>query len=461
MIKLRPYQTDGVEKIRAEYRAGKRAVLYVAPTGSGKTVLFAYVTHGAQNLNKRVLLLAHRVELIDQISRALTEQGVRHGIIAAGYEYRRGHSVYVASVFTLIKRLDLFVPDLLVFDEAHHCAGTTIWAKIIQAYQEAYILGVTATPCRLSGHGLSPPFQSLVLGPSPQDLIDIGALSPLRVFAPPTINTANLHKRMGDFVRGELIAAVDTPSITGDVVEHYKRLADGKQAVAFCVSIEHSQHVAERFRSAGYEAESVDGKLSRDVRSGIIGAFSRGKIKILTSCDLISEGFDCPRIEVGISLRPTHSLGLWLQQCGRILRPFPGKTEALLLDHAANTLKHGLPTEPRTWSLVGVQGGSGRSDAAGGVRVCSKCFSAQGNRKPRCTNCGEPFPVESRKVEQKKGTLEEMTPEQLAAYRLAREQGKTKDLDALIKLGQMRGYSDPEGWARHVWNARELKKKRA
>lgn len=461
MITLFPDQQITVEKLRAAYREGVRSLLLVAPCGFGKTVVFCYITSGAQRLRKRVLLNAHRVELIDQISTALHEQGVRHGIIAAGYRYERGHSVYVGSVFTVVKRLDLFIPDLVVVDEAHHAAGSTTWARILAAYPQAHVLGVTATPCRFSGEGLGDSFQRLILGPTTQELINIGRLSPVRVFAPPTINTEKLHRRMGDFIKGELIDAVDKPSITGDAVAHYKRLADGKQAAAFCVSVEHAKHVAERFRAEGYPAESLDGTLDRQVRNSIVGEFKRGKIKVITSCDLISEGFDCPRIEVGIVLRPTESMGLWLQQCGRVLRTFPGKNEALLLDHAGNTLRHGLPTADRAWSLAGVPkaGDSGGNTVS--VRICTACFSAQPGRRPTCGNCGAKFPIESRTVAQKKGELEELTPEELTRRMERMQVGMTKDRKALIALGTQRGYASPERWADHILGARELKKKRA
>ena len=458
---LRPYQDRDADLIRASYRAGKRAPLYVAPCGSGKTVLFAFICRGAQRKGRKVLILCHRTELVDQISAALKQFEVPHGIISAGYDYRPHLPVYVASVFTLVRRAGLFSPDLTIIDEAHHCVETTTWGKVVARGRLGRLLGVTATPCRLSGEGLGGIFDDLILGPTAGYLIENGYLSPLRTFAPPTINTAQLHSRMGDFMHGELVELVDNASITGSAVEHYKRLADGKQAAVFCVSIEHAQHVAKQFREAGYSAESVDGKLDRTIRRQIIGGFTRGETKIITSCDLISEGFDCPRIEVGISLRPTQSLGLWLQQCGRILRPFPGKESALLLDHSGNCLRHGLPTDTRTWSLAGVDKAARADKPAGSVRVCPACFSAQSSRLPKCGGCGHLFAIEARTIAEKEGELEEMTSEQLAARRTRIEQGMTRDLAALTALGKLRNYANPERWAQHVWEARQLKKKRA
>lgn len=449
-----------VDAIRQAFRDGAKAPLGVAPTGSGKTQCFSFICKGAQARGHGVIIMAHRIELIDQISNALTSWGVSHGIIAAGYRMDRGYNVYVASVFTLIKRLDFFHPDLIVIDEAHHCTATTVWGRIAAAYPKARRLGVTATPCRMGGQGLGDMFDKLVMGPTPQELISMGRLCPLEVWAPPTVNTDKFHKRGGDFARDELITAFDKPSITGSAVEHYKKLVDNTQAAAFCISIEHAKHVAGEFRAAGYSAESIDGTLDREIRRSIIEDYARGKIKVLTSCDLISEGFDCPRIEVGISLRPTQSLGLWLQQCGRILRTHLGKTRAVLLDHAGNTLRHGLPTEDRAWSLAVSETTGKRTGATPGVRICPACFSAQPSRKPRCQLCGAPFPVEPRKVEKKKGQLEKLTPEMLAASAKRQEVGMTRDLAALTELGRFRGYKDPAAWAKHVWEGRELKRRR-
>jgi DNA repair protein RadD len=458
---LHPYQERDADTIRAAYREGARAPLYVAPCGSGKTVIFSYICRGAMRLGKKVEILVHRTELVDQVSATLNEFEVPHGIISAGYTYRPHLPVYVASVFTLVRRAGLFTPDLTIVDEAHHCVETTTWGKVVARGALSRLLGVTATPCRMSGEGLGGIFDRLILGPTPGYLIELGYLTPLRCFAPPTINTDKLRSRMGDFLKGDLVELVDRQTVTGSAVDHYRRLADGKQAVAFCVSIEHAQHVAKQFREAGYPAESVDGKLDRQLRRQIIGGFARGETKVIASCDLISEGFDCPRIEVGISLRPTQSVGLWLQQCGRILRTYPGKKEALLLDHAGNTLRHGLPTDERAWSLEGLQRHADGRKPVNSIRICPNCFSAQSSRLPDCHACGYVFPIDPRTVAQREGDLEELTAEQIAARRQKVEAKYGKDVAYLTKIGEMRGYKDPLGWAKHVAEARTLKKKRA
>ena len=460
MIELYDYQRAMIADIREQYRGGARAPLLVSPTGSGKTVLFSAITKATAAKGKRVTILAHRQELVEQISTALKEFGVAHGIIAPDFAIT-GHPVQVASVFTLARRTRRYMPpDLLIIDEAHHAVAGSTWGKITTAYPGARILGVTATPVRLDGSGLGQIFDRLVCGPTTADLIDMGRLSRLSVYAPPGVDTAGIHTRMGDFVRDELLAAVDKPKITGDAVLHYRKLAPGHRAVAFCVSVEHAKHVAAEFMSAGFCAVSVDGTLERSVRKGIINDFKAGTIKVLTSCDLFSEGFDCPAIEVGISLRPTQSQGLWRQQVGRCLRAFEGKDRALILDHAGNSIRLGVPglTPEPVWSLAGTDKAT-KSDRTVGVRVCPKCFAAGRSGAPTCTACGFTHPVESRKVESIGGELAELTAEQLSA-RFSQQRTAARDLSALIELGRTRGMKHPEQWAEHVQRARDAKQRR-
>lgn len=458
MITLRDDQQHCVGQLRLAYRNGARAPLFVAPCGFGKTVLFAYMTRSHVEKGGRVLILVHRGELLDQVCGTLSAFDVLHSVVAAGRE--RGNiyaRVAVGSVQTAVRR-ELAPPSLIIVDEAHHCVNGTAYGQVLSRYAKAHRLGVTATPLRLSGEGLGESFDAIVEGPSSQQLIDSGNLSPFRIFCPPTAELVGVKRRAGDFNTAELAQAVDRPSITGSAVDHYARRAPGKQAVAFCVSIEHAQHVAAQFRDAGVSAQSLDGAMPSEWRRDVVRDFREGRLKILASCDLISEGFDVPGIECGIFLRPTMSLGLWLQQFGRCLRTAPGKTEAVILDHAGNTLRHGLPTDDRQWTLAGSKSRDSRAGGVPSVRICKACFAANRATMPRCVVCGNLFPVESRTVPQRQGELEEATPEQIAQARAHRQEQDAKSLAALVKLGKMKGYANPEGWARHVLAGRDAKK---
>jgi DNA repair protein RadD len=470
MITLRPYQSEAIGKLRQSLASGHRAPLLVMPTGSGKTVTFCYMTHGIIQKRKRVVLMCHRSELQDQISATLQAFDVPHGRIAAGERYDPRHLAHVASVQTLARRLDRTqVPDYAIIDEAHHAVASSQYGQILQHWRAVNpnlrVIGFSASPQRLSGEGLGETFDDLILGPSPSELITLGALCGYRIFGPATqIDTSGLHSRAGDFAKDETEALMDKPSVTGDAVSHYRKLCDGAPAVAFCVSVAHAESVAAQFREAGCRAASVDGKMDKQLRSRLIREFAAGEIQVLTSCDLISEGFDVPGIVAAILLRPTQSLALYLQQVGRALRPAAGKPHAIILDHAGNHLRHGLPDDEREWSLDGQERSKRGPKAIAPVRQCPMCYAISRASATACRECGQPFPSAPREIEQRDGELAEVDRDavraQQEAERLARkrEQGSAKTLDQLLIVEKAKGYKT--GWAQHVHAAR-LKKQGA
>lgn len=458
VITLRPYQQLMVDALRASLIAGNRRPLLVAPCGSGKTVMFCYFAQAAQAKGKRILILAHRAELLDQIGATLTQFGVRHGFIAPGSRPKNGYAVQVGSVFSVVRRLNrMAAPDLIIIDEAHHAIARSTFGRVLAHFPKAWRIGVTATPQRLSGEPLSDMFDDLILGPSVESLMQIGALSKYKLFAPSTISTENLHMRGGDYAKKEIEERADKPTITGSAVEHYRRISNGKRAIAFCCSIQHALHVASEFRSAGFKACSIDGSASLDVRGSILRDFKDGKIDVLTSCDLISEGFDLPAIEVAIMLRPTASLALHIQQTGRALRPYPGKEHAIILDHAGNVFRHGLPDDPREWTLKGRQGATKTKSDSLSIRTCPKCFAAAVSGTTVCAHCGFVYPIESRSIIEAEGQLEEIDTEAIRKTR-KQEQGQAKTYEELVSLGRARGYRSPEKWAGFIYAARHGRK---
>lgn len=347
-----------------------------------------------------------------------------------------------------------FANGFLVHNCHHIAAGS--WSKIYEAFPEAFHIGLTATPERLDGTGLKHWFQELINGPSVQWLIQQGFLAPYKIYAPSSVNTEGMHTRAGDFVTSELQGAVDKPSITGNAIEHYKRLAPGKRAVVFCVSIEHSKHVVDQFKASGVQAEHVDGETDPYERDETIRRFKNGQTMVLSNVELFGEGFDLPALEVAILLRPTQSLGLYLQQVGRSLRPMPGKVGAVILDHAGNCARFGLPCDEREWTLEGrARRKSGESDSIS-VRICPKCFAAQPSGCATCAYCGHQFELKPRSVEQKDGDLSELDIEKLRRVR-RREQGGAQSMEDLIELGKQRGYKRPYMWAKYVFNSRQAR----
>ena len=475
-ITLRDYQSAGVARLRVSYASKKRAPLFVLPTGGGKTVTFAYIAQGAAARGNRVLILVHRNRLLQQSSKTLSGLGVPHGLIMAGGSMRLQEPVQVASVQTVVNRFAIlaragWAPDLIVIDEAHHgTAGS--WRKIIEHWSAAKVLGVTATACRTDGNGLGVEaggvFDDLVMGPQLGELIDSGFLSQPEVYAPPVVaDLSGLRSRGGDFAVGEASDRMDRPTVTGDAVAHYAKICPGVPAIAFCVSVAHAEHVAEQFRAEGWRAASLDGSMDLTEQDRIIDDLAGGRLDVVTSCDLISEGTDIPVVGAAILLRPTQSLGLYLQQVGRALRIYPGKSVAYIIDHVGNVSRHGLPDEDREWSLEGVAKKSKRDAEDEGPpppATCESCFrQIKHPLPPACPNCGctiKPAKDRMKSLAHADGELRKLTAEDRAAITAKRkaEQGMADTLHGLVDLGRTRGYPNPQAWAWRVWSKRSAKK---
>ena len=453
---LRSYQEIAITQLRNAMAQHSKALL-VMPTGSGKTVVFSEICRLAVNKSRKVLILVHRRELVKQASDKLTKAGVEHGIIAAGFK-PSAHSVQVASVQTLARRLRTVPvdPDLIIIDEAHHAVAGS-WDKIIAHFSEARIIGVTATPSRLDGRGLGSHFSTLVSGPSVAQLTKLGFLSPHRVFAPPVIaDLKNVKTRAGDYANDQLSAAMDRPTITGDAIGHYRRLADGLPAIAFCCSIAHATSVCASFNAAGYRAKLVTGNMPMEERDEAISGLADGRTQVLCSVDVVSEGTDVPAVSAAILLRPTQSEALYLQQVGRILRPQPGKI-AIVLDHVGSTLKHGFIDDLRPWSLDSKPKRQRKDEPAVAVRQCPKCFAAF---KPQqfCPCCGHEFKTKPRReLTQREGELKEMRRQdaldRIEKKEQRKEIGRARTLPELLALAKKKGYKP--GWAYKIFYGRK------
>lgn len=459
MIALRPYQESAIDGVREAFRTGHRAPLLVAPTGAGKTVMFGFVAQQTAARGRRVLILAHRKELIRQASRKLDDTGVAHGIIAPGHTPTRD-LVQVASVQTLGRRLNdarYSTPDLIVVDEAHHAVAGQ-WRDIVTAYPSARILGVTATPERMDGKGLGLDvggiFDHLVIGPTVADLVAGGFLTPTRIFAPAEApDLSGIRTRGGDFEAGALADAMGKATLVGDAVKHYAKHTPGQAAILFSPSVAHAEAMAEAFRAAGWRAQAASGSTPPAQRDAAIQGLATGAVQVLCSCDLISEGLDVPAVGAVILMRPTKSLGLYLQQVGRGLRPAPGKTHLTVLDHAGNTHRHGPPEMPRAWSLDGRP--KKEREAVPPTRQCSECFAVH-SPAPECPECGHVYEVKAREIEHVEGELSDVTDAMAARWGKHRplsqvlREAKDEDLKAIAKA---RGYHPR--WVKHVMAARQ------
>jgi DNA repair protein RadD len=366
----------------------------------------------------------------------------------------------VASIQTLAKRVQYlkFSPDMIIVDEAHHCTKLNTFGKVLAEFPGAKILGVTATPCRLSGEGLGDVFETMVLGPDAQSLIDAGRLSQYKLFAPPTVDVSGLRVRAGDYDKAQTLALMDKPVITGSAVDHYKKHALGKPFVAFCAGITHAHNVAAQFRAEGIEAVCIHGMMDSETRKAVVNDFKTGKIMGLCSVDLISEGFDVKGIVCGLMLRPTASRGLHIQQIGRCLRLAEGKTSAVILDHVGNCRRHGLPTDVQSWTLDGRVKTPRSKVQQVTIRICPKCWAANKGGSTECGECKYVWEIEGRKVDQVDGELVEwVAPKGPSPARIEEWQART--YEQLVALAHSRGYQWPEHWAKRRYEYRMAKNK--
>jgi superfamily II DNA or RNA helicase len=458
-IILRSYQESLLSEARALMRRGIKSLIIESPTGSGKSALAAYMEKSAAAKGMTCWFIMHRAELLRQSIATFSSVGVDFGIISSGYTETPSKLVQLATIGTLSRRLSrLRHPNLIIWDESHHAAARS-WSKIHAAYPQAFHVGLTATPERLDGKGLGKYFSRMVQGPEVRWLIENGYLSDYQLIVPPgTVNVAHVATTMGDFNKTQLAAVSDTPTIVGNAVREYQRYASGKRAIARGVSILHSQHIAAQFNAAGIPARHVDGETPDTERRAAMDSFVSGKTLVLSNVDLFSEGVDVPSVECVIDLRPTQSLSLWLQFCGRALRPAPGKKYAAIIDMAGNYGRHGLPCEVRDWSLEGRKkktGGSGGTR----IRVCALCRRAQTVSGPRCQfpPCEYVFPAgDGRDIQTIEGTLVPVDLDKARAAKSVRrekyrEEYSCKTIDDLRALGRKRGYQFPDQWANIRW----------
>lgn len=397
---------------------------------------------------RRCWFLVHRRELVDQSVRTLVESADLHtGIVAAGYPADAAAPVQVCSVGSLARRMgQLRPPDLVIIDECHHACSAS-WAALLGQLSGAVHVGLTATPARLDGRGLRPHFDAMLLGPTTADLMAAGYLSPYRLFAPSIVDTSQVHTVAGDYNKAEVSALMAASTVVGDAVSTYRRHAAGRRALVFAWSLEASRGLAGAFAAAGVPAAHVDGETPPGERRAAMAAFRAGDLRVITSVDLFGEGLDVPAVDAIFMLRPTSSLGLYLQQVGRGLRPAPGKDACLIFDHCGNYTRHGLPDDPREWSLDGRKKGKAKPKPAP-LKRCPQCFAVASIGARACPACGAPYLVQSREVEQVEGELVAIDPAAVRAQTF-KDARAARSLAELQAIGKRAGYA--HGWAWHRW----------
>jgi superfamily II DNA or RNA helicase len=505
---LRPYQEKLVKDTYQQWDAGKQFVAMVSATGSGKSMTLTAIVAKERDRGQYVLVLAHRQELITQLSDTMGRMEIRHQVIAANKVVRfaakqsmENHGVnYVdpnarVMVASVQSMREAKIADLaklgnkltVVQDEFHHATKKSkTWGGVLTPLLNAGArgLGPTATPCRADGQGLSRETDGyadvIVEGPSMRWLIDNGYLSQYKIYCPPTdlrLDNVETSKTTGDYKEKELKAEIGRSHIVGDIVSHYLKICPGKRGITFTVGVDTAEEVAEEYRKRGVPAIALSGRNADEERVQAIRDLKSGKILQIVNDSLIGEGVDIPAVEVVSFARPTQSYALYAQMFGRALRPFEGKSHAIIIDAVSNVMRHGLPDAPREWSLDRRERRTGKSEPST-VRVCTACAAVYERFRDACPDCGEPVPKPAQRSgpEFVDGDLCELDPDVLAQMRNevvgAREtpeamrdrltgrycpqvkvihevKKQIKRLDALVKLdhtlAQWAGYRRAEG----------------
>lgn len=466
-VGLRDYQHLMLLEAARLMRQGYKRILLVAPTGAGKTVMAAALMRSASLLAMTSEFIVHRKELIKQTSRSFDERGINHGFIASGWGFDP-QQVTLAGVQTLVGRLDgLFPPNTAILDEAHHATSDT-WARVLSHYDGCYVIGFTATPCRLDGRGLKEQFDVMVMGPSVATLIARGFLSPYEFYAPDIPDMSNVPVEQGEFQKAGAAAIMGDTKVVGNIVEQYLTLAPGEQGIVFAVNRDTSRKYADAFKAHGIPAMHVDGAMSRKERDYFDDAFRAGDVRMGINVNLFGEGYDVPNVSYMADCAPSRSRINVTQRWGRPLRLFPGKTRAIISDHAGNALPtwlggrgHGLPDDEVEYTLEGTEKRKSTvSDDATPITQCTNCFLVYPSARPACPRCGRDVPAKPREVQtdetRKMTKLEREELRKLEAERRKAEERECKTFKEFLSLGRARGYAKARGWAKQMCALRRI-----
>jgi DNA repair protein RadD len=464
LVTLYPDQAELVEQTRNAMRRHK-SVIVQAATGFGKTRLALHMIQAAVAKGNAVGFMVPRKKLLDQTSKTLDGFGIDHGFVAAGRKPSPFANVHMIMSDTLARRMDTAPRLKILFDDEAHYGGAEK-LKVIRHYQAqgTWVVGLTATPQRPNGDGMGDVYDEMVEGPQVEWLIENGRLSNYRLFAPDTPDLSAIKSRNGDYVQKEvngfMMADDHGKVLVGNAAEHYKKIAYGKLNLSFCTSVKAAEMSSQMFNDRGIPSAVLHGKMDDADIQRIIMAFARREILNISSCALLTFGFDLSQasgldvtVESMSDLAPSKSLPWQLQKWGRVLRM--KDDPAFLFDHVGNYIHHGSPDDEREWTLEAQPKRGGNAEPTQPVRQCPECYMVH-RPSPECPGCGFVYPIQSRMVDEVEGELTEVTdankPPKISVLvgHIARTQGRA-GLENYAKIHKYKS-----GWVEHQLRVRHL-----
>ena len=396
MIKLRDYQNDAINSIYNKWKT-KRKILLYGTMGSGKSEIAAYIAQDAASDGMPVVMVVRGRELVKNLSERLSKYKIDHSIHMAGhYRFDRKKLIQVCSIDTMKARNDYPYHDrqcLVIVDEAHK-----EYSSLYDKYQTQYFLGLSGTPFSDMSF-----YDDYVIPIEPYELRDAGFLVPEKIYCPHVIDTSSLKIVAGDFKRDQVEQLVTNGEIVGNVVQDYIDLGEGRPAVCFAVSVEHSKQLKDEFIKRGITSIHCDANSTDEERKKAKEGLEDGSIKVVCNVDIFSVGWDCPIVSCIILARPTWSLIWYLQAIGRVVRSLEGKRDCIILDNAGNVFRHGTPYRPRDISLEKPEKRKKKYEKDESVRTCLECYAVYESKLIDCPYCGARPP--QREIKKIEGTL--------------------------------------------------------
>ena len=420
----RPYQVRSIEGIYQSFKSGNRRTILCGCTGYGKTIVGAEICKRALSKGRNVLWLADRKELIWQARDRMNSYGIGDnvGVIMADEESNLGRPIQIASVATYSRRLKLdsldwnkwfHKADLAIYDECH-LSLAPIRKDILKLYHDKYLIGLSATPGRSDKAAMGEIYQDIVMGASIQELTELGFLVPARYYgAKIQPDLKNVPIVMGEYEKKEVGKRVNQPHLVGGILENWLKIADGRQTIIFAQNISHSKNIENEFLKKGINIRHVDAYTPREERIEILAGLNDGSVTAVTNCGVYAEGIDVPAAAICVLAAPVRFIGRYIQKGGRVLRPYPGKTEACIIDHAncvGPPYGHGYLTDPIEWVLEGkvIRPKKPAEKKEPAILTCEYCGTMF--RGARCTTCGHEIKGYGKKIKELEAELVEIGP---------------------------------------------------